>query len=85
MGLSDQEIIEWKHDRSMAKNIAADLATTIRSGRLRPWDPLPDNYDLARKWDASTSTVLRAKKMLYVRGLLRIAGTRYCVQGEKAV
>jgi DNA-binding GntR family transcriptional regulator len=80
LGLSDDEIIEWAYSRNIANQIAADLANKIRSGKLNRWDDLPDNDELARMWDTSMRTVLRAKKLLSDKGLIRMAGNRYCVQ-----
>jgi DNA-binding GntR family transcriptional regulator len=80
VGLSDDEIIEWAYSRSIASQIAAELANSIRSGKLARWADLPDNDELARRWDTSMRTVLRAKKLLSDKGLIRMAGNRYCVQ-----
>ena len=82
MSLTDREIREWANDRSVTKNIAADLATKIRSGVLNRWHDLPDSADLARRWDTSTRTVSRAKRLLADRGLLEKAGNSYYVSRD---
>jgi hypothetical protein len=48
-GLADEEIRHWAHSRSVAWNIAAELAASIRSGTLARWDELPETAGLARK------------------------------------
>ena len=79
MELSDQQILEWAHDRSVAKNIAADLATKIGNGALRTWDELPGDIELGDKWETSPRTAGRAKRLLVDSGLVRLSNGRYCV------
>lgn len=77
--LTDDEIHEWACDSSVAKNIAADLATSIRHGTLPRWHDLPDNTKLASDYSTSLRTVGRAKRLLADRGLIEKAGSHYFV------
>jgi DNA-binding GntR family transcriptional regulator len=79
VGLTDSDIRQWSTDRSIARIIAADLASSINMGLLTRWNDLPDNARLADEYGTSARTAGRAKRLLADHGLLIKAGGRYYV------
>jgi DNA-binding GntR family transcriptional regulator len=76
--LTSAEIGVWEVKGGVTEQIAAHLARRILSGRLRAYAGLPSNESLAREWDASERTAVRAKELLAGYGLLRKeSGTYY--------
>jgi DNA-binding transcriptional MocR family regulator len=62
-----------------ASEIAADVETAVRDGRLRPGEALPPVRDLAAELQVSPSTVASAYRDLRIKGIARgqkRAGTR---------
>lgn len=65
-----QNIYLTKH-----RQIIEDLTTLIQKGQLKPYDLLPSEKELCRKWQASRSTVRKAMDHLTDRGLIfRVPG-----------
>ena len=52
------------------ERIAADLATAIAAGELRPGDELPSEADLGRRYDVSRGTARQALAALDAAGLV---------------
>lgn len=54
----------------MYLRIAAALARQITDKGWNSWHPVPANSELARAWDCSPDTAVRAKSVLKARGVL---------------
>lgn len=55
---------------SAAEQIAEHYRSRIRSGQLKEGDTLPTNRAIAKGWEVSTATVLRATTALREEGLI---------------
>lgn len=77
--LTPAQISAWEATGQATKKIAAHLARKILSGTLRAYAALPSNESLAREWDASERTAIRAKELLAGYGLLRKENGTYYV------
>lgn len=55
---------------SAAEQIAEHYRTQIRSGQLKEGDMLPTNRAIAKDWNVSTATALRATNTLKGEGLI---------------
>jgi DNA-binding GntR family transcriptional regulator len=71
-------IMQWQRG-TMAEQVAADLASQIKNGKLSKWDSLPLNRTLAATYDVSERTISKAKNLLDYHGLLLMDGNRYYV------
>jgi DNA-binding GntR family transcriptional regulator len=69
--LTPAQISALEATGQVTKQIAAHLARKILSGSLRAYAGLPSNESLAREWDTSERTAIRAKELLAEYGLLR--------------
>jgi DNA-binding GntR family transcriptional regulator len=85
MAVSAGEILEWKYAGTVTKRIAAYMATQITSGDLGRFSELPDTPELAKQWDVTPRTVIRAKRLLYDGELIKKASSgRYYVAWQPA-
>lgn len=66
--MDDALISKWTASNKISEQIAASFAREIASGRIRQWEPLPDNGHTADDFGVSISTVLRAKRLLAENG-----------------
>lgn len=77
--LTPAQISAWEATGQATKQIAAHLARKILSGTLRAYAGLSANESLAREWDTSERTAIRAKELLAEYGLLRKGNGIYYV------
>lgn len=66
----ERELSEWAASRTIYLRIAAALIKQITEESWHSWHPVPENSVLARVWDCSPETALRAKQVLRARGVL---------------
>jgi DNA-binding transcriptional regulator YhcF (GntR family) len=81
--LTDTEIANWAADPRPAYRIAADIARSIKSGKLEPGAAIDSNNDLARRHDCSASAAASGKSLLVSRGLVHRQGQFYVVVGTR--
>jgi DNA-binding GntR family transcriptional regulator len=80
--MDEKTIEEWAKSRYMAERVAAGLARRIRSGRYRKYEQLPPNYGVAREYDVSIATLIRAKRLLAEHDVLEKTGENVYVVAE---
>lgn len=68
--VSEKELREWAGSRTTYLRIAAALARQITEKGWDSWHTVPANSDLARVWDCSPDTAIRAKRLLRAYGVL---------------